>query len=410
MTQGTEAIFDAVNGDELSRYYNDFRVRDRILLTGHSHQAWPDCAKEGLLECWQDASLHVDDKWSRAFEKAREVENGFARLLGEGDANSQDRGWYTLGASTHDLLVRYLSALPLRRGSRILATDCEFYSLRRQLQRLQEEGIVLEWVDAAPAATVGVRMAELLTRDTAVVFVSAVFFNTGHIAGELPELVARGRELGVPVVIDTYHALNAIPFSIEKMKSAVVVGGGYKYCQLGEGNCFIRVPAGQELRPVITGWMADFGSLGTEVKIDSAPKVSYERGGGQLAGATYDPVSHYRAARVFKFFDENNLGVKRLRARSLQQIGLMEEYFDKNIAVLKSRAAQAVSRNTDLPKEHRGGFLTLRTPHARHLCESLKSHGIYTDYRGNRLRLGPAPYVTDGQITQAMEHLRGILA
>ena len=29
---------------------------------------------------------------------------------------------------------------------------------------------------------------------------------------------------------------------------AFVVGGGYKYCQLGEGNAFLRFPPGCELR------------------------------------------------------------------------------------------------------------------------------------------------------------------
>ena len=27
-------------------------------------------------------------------------------------------------------------------------------------------------------------------------------------------------------------------------RTAFITGGGYKYCQLGEGNCFLRVPPG----------------------------------------------------------------------------------------------------------------------------------------------------------------------
>ena len=30
--------------------------------------------------------------------------------------------------------------------------------------------------------------------------------------------------------------------------------------------------------------------------------VEYPKGGMRFAGATYDPTSHYRAARVFDFF------------------------------------------------------------------------------------------------------------
>ena len=36
---------------------------------------------------------------------------------------------------------------------------------------------------------------------------------------------------------------------------------GYKYCQLGEGNCFLRIPPDTDLRPVVTGWFSEFTVL-----------------------------------------------------------------------------------------------------------------------------------------------------
>src|SRR2546422_10697370 len=40
----------------------------------------------------------------------------------------------------------------------------------------------------------------------------------------------------------TLFRSNVLPFSLrtERLAQAFVVGGGYKYCQLGEGNCFLR--------------------------------------------------------------------------------------------------------------------------------------------------------------------------
>src|SRR5216684_8708458 len=32
--------------EALARHYTRFRVYERLLLTGHSHQAWPDCGFE----------------------------------------------------------------------------------------------------------------------------------------------------------------------------------------------------------------------------------------------------------------------------------------------------------------------------------------------------------------------------
>jgi len=42
--------------------YSSFRVAARILLTGHPHQAWPDCGYVGQQQAWLDAAELVDDK------------------------------------------------------------------------------------------------------------------------------------------------------------------------------------------------------------------------------------------------------------------------------------------------------------------------------------------------------------
>ncbi len=64
----------------LAPHYSRARVGERLLLTGHSHQAWPDCAAEGQLEAFEHAARMLDDKWERAFAKADEVRAGFAGL------------------------------------------------------------------------------------------------------------------------------------------------------------------------------------------------------------------------------------------------------------------------------------------------------------------------------------------
>jgi hypothetical protein len=70
-----------ISPDTLAPHYSRFRVTERILLTGHSHQAWPDVAFEAQQQAWLDTAEHVDDVWELAFEKANEVRRGFARLL-----------------------------------------------------------------------------------------------------------------------------------------------------------------------------------------------------------------------------------------------------------------------------------------------------------------------------------------
>jgi len=61
-----------IDPEQLAKHYSRFRVTERILLTGHSHQAWPDVAFEAQQQAWLDAAEHVDDVWDLAFEKANE--------------------------------------------------------------------------------------------------------------------------------------------------------------------------------------------------------------------------------------------------------------------------------------------------------------------------------------------------
>ena len=84
----------------------------RILLTGHSHQAWPDVGFDAQQRAWLDAAELADDKWDRAAEQADRVRRGFATLLNDAPGN------IALGQNTHELVTRWLSALPWRRRSR----------------------------------------------------------------------------------------------------------------------------------------------------------------------------------------------------------------------------------------------------------------------------------------------------
>ena len=376
----------------LARHYTKFRVAERTLLTGHSHQAWPDCALEGQQQAWLDAAEFLDGKWGRAFEKAEAVQKGFAALM------EDTSGYYALAPSTHDLVVRFLSALPLKQRRRLVTTDSEFHSLRRQLWRLAEEGIEVITIAAHPVESLPQRMVDAIDDRVAAVMMSTVFFNSGQIAPDLRSINDRCQAVGAPLLLDVYHALNVVPFSVAGLETAFIVGGGYKYCQLGEGNCFLRFPKDCTMRPLITGWMADFGAL--EKSADLNAKVGYGEGAARFAGATYDPTSHYRATSVFEFFRREGLTPVKLRQISQAQMKLLVEGFDA-----LELPPSLIHRERDVPLHRIGGFLALTTPRAPEISEALKGRGVFTDYRGSLLRLGPAPYLSDEQIKEAIIHL-----
>jgi kynureninase len=383
-----EAFYSSPNA--LAPSYSRFRVADRLLLSGHSHQAWPDRGFEGQRQAWLDAAEFVDHKWERAFARADRVREGYARLLGDPD------GSIALAESTHHLVLPWLSALPLRERPRVVTTDGEFHSLRRQLARLEEEGLQVVRVPSVPAADVGERVAREVDARTAAALLSSVFYGNAHLAGGLPEAARACRREGALLLVDAYHSLNVVPFSMAGFEDAYVTGGGYKYCQLGEGNAFLRMPPGCRLRPVVTGWFSEFAALTDAPRGD----VAYGEGGWRFAGSTYDPTANYRASEVFDFFAEMGLAPGFLRDVSQHQVGLLARAFDD-----LDLDPGLVDRDRSVPMEGIGGFLALRSPRAGDLHRGLHARGVFTDYRGVTLRMGPAPYLSDRQIVEAVEAL-----
>ena len=220
----------------LAEHYSEFRVSERLLLTGHSHQAWPDVGREGQLEAWQDAAEHADLKWERAFAKAERLREGVRQLLDDPGAP------VALAVNTHELVLRFLSALPLRERPKLVTTDGEFHTLRRQLGRLGEEGLEVVRLPARPVETLAERLAAEAPGASAVL-VSAVLFEDSRIVPGLAALAEACADAGAELLVDAYHALGCLPFTVAGLERAWIVGGGYKYLQLGEGNCFLRLAA-----------------------------------------------------------------------------------------------------------------------------------------------------------------------
>lgn len=377
-----------IDPSELRRHYSCFLHEGRVLLTGHSHQAWPDVAREGLVESFDDAAAHADDKWEHALRAADAVREAVAARIG------CVPGEVALGASTHELVTRFLSALEWKRRRAIVTTEGEFHSMHRQLARLAEEGVEVRFVPVDPVTTLSERLASEIDDRTAALMVSTVLFETSTIVPNLRDAIKVAQEHGAQVLLDAYHAFGVVPLRVHDLGDdpIFVTAGGYKYAQWGEGCCFLRVPGGCTLRPVYTGWFSDFAHLS-----ERRAAIGYgAREADRFAGSTYDPASHYRACAVIRFFEEQGLSVDRLRALYVRQT-------ERLIAGL-----EGFDVRTPREASARGGFVAVRLDDAAGAVARLRERGVFADSRGSLLRLGPAPYVTDAEIDRAIEALRAI--
>ena len=381
---------DLLEPEALRPHYTSFLRPGRVLLTGHSHQAWPDVARAGLIRAFEDAAAHVDDKWGRAMAVSDELRAYVGGAIGA----AADE--IALAESTHTLVCRFLSALdPMR--THIVTTGGEFHSLRRQLARLAEDGYRISWVDPAPLDTLGERLAAEVGDDTAAVMASAVLFQTAAVVPGLSVAAEAAHAHGAKLLIDAYHAVQVVPFRLDGLGPVFAVGGGYKYAQWGEGCCWMRVPDDPTLRPSMTGWFSDFANL--EAPVEAGPVGYGPRPADRFAGSTYDATSHYRAVEVIRFFAGQGMTVARLRATSLRQTARLR-------AALEGFAPCLTPRDDAL----RGGFLAYRVPGAKQVVEALRTRGVFADARADVLRLGPAPYLTDDELDAGAAAVRACAA
>lgn len=377
----------------LQPHYSHFNVSNRLLFTGHSHQAWPDVAFTGIEEYMRIVADRVDTKWDIGFEKTEVLRNYLRDFYDDPD------GLYCREQNTHVLLVSWLSSFDLKNKPKVITTAGEFHSMSRQLKRLGEEYLEIVEVQHGSDQQLMEGIKKEIDDKTAAVMISRIYFKTSGINTKLTKIAQVCRKSGVPLIIDDYHGTNVVPLSVREkdLEDCYILIGGYKYLQWGEANCFLRFPNDCDLRPVITGWFASFETL-DHPKTDGP--VQFDHGNQRFATATYDPVSQFRAAEVVNFFKTQGLTPDVLHKQYKSQVQYLTEFFEEG-----NKKEYKIERSHNRPAEQTGGFLSLKSPHARTLRAKLLAKGIFTDARDQILRLGPAPYITSKQCQDVINEL-----
>ena len=359
----------------------------RLHFAAHSHHLWPDASFDGHLEAWQDAARLADRKWDKVMgEVWPEAQAHVARELGTAQPDA-----LAFSPNTHDFLVRVVTAAP-RRGARlrVLTSDGEFHSARRQLTRWEEEGwVAVDRVATEPFDSFADRFLDAARGGGHdFIFVSQVLFGSGRIFDPVEELAALADPEGPWVAIDGYHAFMALdrPFGEKASSSAFYLGGGYKYAMAGEGCAFLHAPPGFAPRPPVTGWFAEFEDL-------TLPpgSVGYAGDGRRFLGATFDPTALYRFNAVQRMLQANALTTARISAH----VAALQEQF---LATLDRTALAAAELLNPLDGRPHARFLAFRGPDAQRWHEELKVRGCITDVRGDVLRIGFAVYHDEADI------------
>jgi selenocysteine lyase/cysteine desulfurase len=363
---------------------------DRLHFAAHSHHLWPDASFEAQQRAWLDANLHADNKWDLIFgEVVPQAQAHVAHELGLADPST-----IVFAPNTHDFLLRLFSGFE-RSPVRILSTDGEFHSFRRQSQRWEETGqAVVARVPLEPFDTFAERfVAEALAGGYDWIVVSHVFFRTGQVFSDFEALAQLARPEGPWVLIDGYHGFMAQPTDLSAVADRVFyTAGGYKYAMAGEGGCFLHAPRGFCERPVATGWFAEFGDL-------TGPPggVGYAADAGRLWGATFDPSALYRFNAVRRMLDEQGLGTAAVSAHAHGLMRLFQQAVQLGAA---GRLGEATLINPIGDETARARYLALRHPDAMAWKVALLNAGIVTDVRDDVIRFGFGLYQDEGDVAR----------
>jgi len=351
----------------------------RLHFAAHSHHLWPDASWDGHAEAWDDAARLADHKWDRVFgEVIPAAQRHIATELA-----LPDPATIAFAPNTHELLVRIVSALPAP-CPRVLASDGEFHSFRRQS---------LRWAEAGRIELTTVPLDQVI--DTAesgafdLIFASQVQFNAGRVLEGIERLAALARPDGPWVVIDGYHGFMAMPTDLSGIADRVFyLSGGYKYAMAGEGICFLHAPPGFGPRPVYTGWFAAFDDLAAK-----QGGVGYAPDGARFLGSTFDPSGIYRFNAV---------------QRMLACEGLTTTAISAHCDRLKARFLSADPLpGLALISDPRARYLAFKGEAAPALYAMLDSKGVVTDLRDDVLRIGFALYQDDGDVDRLVAIIRG---
>jgi selenocysteine lyase/cysteine desulfurase len=300
--------------------------------------------------------------------------------------------------NTHELIVRLISAHPGRRPLRVLASDGEFHSFRRQAARWHEAGeIVLETVPVE-GGDFGKRLVERArSGDHDLIFVSQVMFASGLLFERLAELAALADPAGPWVAIDGYHGFMGVETDLGEVADRLFyLAGGYKYAMSGEGAAFLHAPTGFGPRPVITGWYGAFDDL------EARPGTTgYAGDARRFLGATFDPSGIYRFVAVRDMLAEEALTTALISAR----VAELRDMLLQGIGATPIGEAQLLNPPGPQPQAR---FLALRSQHASDWKRQLDAQDVIVDMRGDVLRIGLGLYHDPRDVERLLEILGGL--
>ncbi|MGB2952324.1 MAG: aminotransferase class V-fold PLP-dependent enzyme [Gaiellaceae bacterium] len=363
---------------ELSEYREQFPIlAETTYLINHSLGAMPAAAEDRLLDyarAWKTRGVRAwEEGW---WELPWTVGDQLGRIVGAPGGSTVMHQNVAVAAAVVLSCFRFEGE---RR--RIVYLEPEFPSVRYLLQAQAARGAELLAVPDGDA------LLEAMDERTLLVPVSHVLFRTGEIQ-DVAAIVERAHRAGAHVLLDAYQSVGTVPLDVTALGVDFAVGGSVKWLCGGPGAgwLYVRPDLAQRLEPTLIGWQAHARPFAFE------PELEYAAGAKRFLTGTPNVPALYAATAGYDVVEQ--VGVERIRARSLEQTGLLVELLDE----------AGFELGSPHDPERRGGTVIVRAPEAVH--RELEARDILCDFRPEAgIRIGPHFFNTNDELRSAVEQI-----
>ncbi len=383
----------------MTRYRDRFHIPlapdggESVYLCGHSLGLQPKTVRayiERELKEWErlgvEGHFHARHPW---VEYNKLLADQTARLVGAKPVEVVNMN--SLTVNLHLMMVSFYRPSPRRHriGIEENAFPSDQYAVKSQIQ--------FHGFDPAESlvAVAGEdELEDLLAREgesVALVLLGGVNYSSGR-AFDLARVARAGHAQGCLVGFDLAHSAGNLVLKLHDWDADFAVWCTYKYLNGGPGSlggCFVHERyARDESLPRLTGWWGH--TLETRFRMGPDFHAAPGAEGWQVSNPPVIELAALRAS--MDLFDE--VGMERLRARSVELTGILESLLDGHEIVTPRDPAR------------RGAQLSIRVRGSvRAVWEQLAAAGVICDWREpDILRVAPAPlYNTEEDVRRFVE-------
>lgn len=280
--------------------------------------------------------------------------------------------------------------------STIVTTDMEFPTIGQIWHAQERRGARVVHVPAGESGVVSPEsIATAIDADTALVSVTHACYRNGAM-NDVAAIVQTAHEHGVPVLVDAYQTVGAIPIDFAELGADFLVGGALKYMLSSAGVGFALVNSATTARfvPSATGWFAARDIFAMEI-------------------GSYDPAVDARR------FESGTPVVPSLFAAKaglglLAEIGVDRAWAQSSSLHAAIRAGiEELGGTVVTPREAHGAMLAVASTDEHALVAAMESDGVIVSSRDGNVRISPHLYNNDSDVIavlSSLAHHRHLLA